>query len=116
MLWNVAGGETHQDESGRAAVASCMTAILVHLMRQRIDCAGCSTSIRAGESVAGNGWNGVLGVDPLTFRGDLPGVEAGQVEPAVESGVFDFHALIHDDFQAEVFGHPRGLVGPDAQL
>src|SRR5699024_3001723 len=57
-----------------------------------------------------------LGVESLTFRRDHAGVETGEVEATVESGVFNFHAAVHDNGHAEVFGNLGCFIGPDAQL
>src|SRR6185312_9804401 len=48
--------------------------------------------------------------------GDLPGIEAKQMQPAVEAGVLDLDAAIHHHGQALFFTVVRRILIPDAEL
>src|SRR5690606_13355242 len=52
----------------------------------------------------------------LLARTDLPGVEAGQVQTAVEAGVLDLHAAVHDHVEPGLLRDRGGLLVPGAQL
>src|SRR5690606_27819477 len=52
----------------------------------------------------------------LLARTDLSGVEAGQVQTAVEAGVLDLHAAVHDHVEPGLLRDRGGLLVPGAQL
>src|SRR5690606_25614803 len=54
--------------------------------------------------------------DDLPLRRDDAGVEAGEVQAAVEAGVLDLDAAVHDDVEARVLRDLRRLLVPRAEL
>jgi len=61
------------------------------------------------------GWRRTLGQD-LPFGGNDAGVEAGQVQAAVETGMLNLHAAVHHDVEPGGFRFLRHVLVPGAQL